>query len=95
MFDFEQVPGHNFPSLNPLGSRHGFCALPIISFFMAAPLAWFGMHKWLQSYTYRIEIQWWVFALAGLLSVLIALLTVGYQSIKAAVANPAKSLRAE
>jgi ABC-type antimicrobial peptide transport system permease subunit len=53
------------------------------------------MYKWLQSYTYRVEIQWWVFALAGLLSVLIALLTISYQSIKAAVANPAKSLRAE
>jgi ABC-type antimicrobial peptide transport system permease subunit len=72
-----------------------FVKLVIISFFIAAPLAWLGMYKWLQSYTYRVEIQWWVFALAGLLSVLIALLTISYQSIKAAVANPAKSLRAE
>jgi ABC-type antimicrobial peptide transport system permease subunit len=72
-----------------------FVKLVIISFSIAAPLAWFGMYKWLQNYTYRIEIQWWVFALAGFLSVLIALLTVSYQSIKAAVANPAKSLRAE
>jgi ABC-type antimicrobial peptide transport system permease subunit len=72
-----------------------FVKLVIISFSIAAPLAWFGMYKWLQNYTYRIEIQWWVFALAGFLSVLIALLTVSYQSIKAAIANPAKSLRAE
>jgi ABC-type antimicrobial peptide transport system permease subunit len=72
-----------------------FVTLVIISFLIAAPLAWFGMYKWLQNYTYRVEIAWWVFALAGFLSVLIALLTVSYQSIKAAVANPAKSLRAE
>jgi putative ABC transport system permease protein len=69
-----------------------FVKLVIISFLIAAPLAWWGMHKWLQNYTYRIGFEWWVFALAGLLSVMIALLTVSYQSIKAAVANPAKSL---
>ena len=72
-----------------------FVTLVIISFLIAVPVAWFGMYKWLQNYTYRIEIEWWVFALAGLLSVLIALATVSYQSIKAAIANPAKSLRAE
>jgi len=72
-----------------------FVKLVIISFFIATPLAWWGMHKWLQSYTYRVDINWWVFALAGFLSVMIALLTVSYQSIKAAVANPAKSLRTE
>jgi ABC-type antimicrobial peptide transport system permease subunit len=53
------------------------------------------MYKWLQDYTYRVSINWWVFAMAGLLSVLIALLTVSYQSIKAAIANPVKSLRTE
>ena len=72
-----------------------FVKLVILSFFIAAPLAWWGMHKWLQSYTYRVSIEWWVFALAGFLSVMIALLTVSYQSIKAAIANPAKSLRTE
>jgi len=72
-----------------------FVKLVIISFLIAAPLAWWGMHKWLQSYTYRVNIEWWVFALAGTLSVTIALLTVSYQSIKAAVANPVKSLRTE
>ena len=72
-----------------------FVKLVIISFFIAAPVAWWGMYKWLQSYTYRVALEWWVFALAGFLSVMIALLTVSYQSIKAAVANPAKSLRAE
>ena len=72
-----------------------FVKLVIISFLLAAPLAWWGMNKWLQSYTYRVGIEWWVFALAGFVSVMIALLTVSYQSIKAAVANPAKSLRTE
>jgi putative ABC transport system permease protein len=72
-----------------------FVKLVIISFFIAAPLAWWGMYKWLQTYTYRVAIEWWVFALAGFLSVMIALLTVSYQSIKAAVANPVKSLRTE
>ena len=72
-----------------------FVKLVIISFLIATPLAWWSMNKWLQSYTYRVDIEWWVFALAGFLSVMIALLTVGYQSIKAAIANPVKSLRAE
>jgi putative ABC transport system permease protein len=53
------------------------------------------MNSWLKNYTYRINVEWWVFVLAGFLSVAIALLTVSYQSIKAAVANPAKSLRTE
>ena len=72
-----------------------FVILVVISFLIAAPLAWWSMYKWLQNYTYRVDIEWWVFALAGFLSVMIALLTVSYQSIKAAVANPVKSLRAE
>jgi putative ABC transport system permease protein len=72
-----------------------FVTLVIISFIIAAPLAYWGMSKWLMDYTYRVGINWWVFALAGFLSVMIALLTVSYQSIKAAVANPVKSLRAE
>jgi putative ABC transport system permease protein len=72
-----------------------FVKLVIISLLIATPVAWWGMDKWLQGYTYRVRIEWWVFVLAGSLSVLIALLTVSYESIKAAVANPAKSLRTE
>jgi ABC-type antimicrobial peptide transport system permease subunit len=53
------------------------------------------MDKWLQSYTYRIDIEWWVFALAGIASIVIAILTVSYQAIKAAIANPVKNLRTE
>jgi len=53
------------------------------------------MHKWLESYAYRINIGWWVFALAGLMAVVIAFATISFQSIKAALMNPVKSLRAE
>lgn len=72
-----------------------FVKLVGISFLIAAPLAWWGMYKWLQNYSYRVDIAWWVFVLAGALSVMIALLTVSYQSIRAAMANPVKSLKAE
>lgn len=72
-----------------------FVKLVLIAFLIATPLAWWGMDKWLQNYSYRVGIEWWVFALAGILSVMIALLTVSYQSIRAALGNPVKSLRAE
>lgn len=72
-----------------------FVKLIVISIVIASPIAWFTMHKWLESYTYRINISWFVFVAAGLLAVVIALITVSFQSIKAAMANPVKSLRAE
>lgn len=72
-----------------------FLKLVLVSVIIASPLAWFVMAKWLQDFVYRIHIQWWVFALSALLAVLIAFLTVAYQSVKAAVANPVKSLRSE
>jgi putative ABC transport system permease protein len=62
---------------------------------IASPVAWYGMNKWLQGFAYRIEISWWMFAVAGLLAVLVALFTVSFQAIKAAIANPVKSLRTE
>ncbi|MEO6819746.1 MAG: ABC transporter permease, partial [Ginsengibacter sp.] len=72
-----------------------FLKLVLISFLIAAPIAWWAMSKWLENYTYRINISWEVYAIAGSLSVLIALLTVSYQAIKAGRANPVKSLRME
>jgi ABC-type antimicrobial peptide transport system permease subunit len=72
-----------------------FLRLVIISFVVASPVAWFFMSKWLENYTYRISVEWWVFAAAGLLSILIALITISFQAIKAAVANPVESLRTE
>lgn len=72
-----------------------FLNLVIISFFIAAPVAWYFMNKWLLDFAYRTNISWWVFAGAGMLAVLIALLTISFQAFKAAVANPVKSLRTE
>lgn len=72
-----------------------FLKLVLVSFILAVPVAWWAMHSWLQDYSFRVDIKWWVFALAGVLSVLIAIITVSYQAIKAAIANPVKSLRTE
>ena len=67
----------------------------MISIIIACPIAWYAMNKWLQNYAYRISISWWVFLLAGLLAILIALLTVSWQSYKAAGKNPVEALRYE
>jgi putative ABC transport system permease protein len=72
-----------------------FVKLVLISFVIAVPLSWYMMQKWLQDYKYRTEITWDVFVMSGLLAVFIALLTVSYQSIRAALANPASNLRSE
>jgi putative ABC transport system permease protein len=72
-----------------------FLKLVLIANLIAWPIAWFAMHKWLQDFAYRISIQWWIFLFAGIISILIAFFTVSFQSIKAAVANPVKSLRSE
>ncbi|APS40266.1 ABC transporter permease [Salegentibacter sp. T436] len=72
-----------------------FIRLILISFIIAFPLGYFLMEQWLQDFAYRIEIKWWVFVLAGILTTLIALLTIGFRSYKAASANPVKSLRTE
>ncbi len=72
-----------------------FLKLVMIAFVIASPIAYYFMDKWLADFAYRITISWWIFALAGVSAVLIALLTVSWQSIKAAVANPVKSLRSE
>jgi putative ABC transport system permease protein len=72
-----------------------FLKLVVISFVIAAPIAWFGMYKWLQNFAYRINLGWWSFVLAGLAAIMIAFITVSFQAIKAAVANPVKSLRTE
>ena len=72
-----------------------FLKLVIISFIIATPIAWYGMSKWLQVFAYRVPISWWMFALAGIMALFIALFTVSFQAIKAAVANPVKSLKTE
>jgi putative ABC transport system permease protein len=72
-----------------------FLQLVIISFFIAAPVAWYFMYGWLKDFAYRISISWWVFIIAGIAALAIALFTVSFQAIKAAFANPVKSLRTE
>jgi putative ABC transport system permease protein len=72
-----------------------FLKLVIIAMLIATPIAWYGMHKWLQAFAYKVDITWWMFALAGVIAVFIALITVSSQAIKAAVANPVRSLKAE
>ena len=72
-----------------------FLKLVLIASLIAFPVAWWAMDKWLQSFAYRINISWWIFAVAGSGALLIALFTVSFQSIKAAIANPVKSLRTE
>ena len=72
-----------------------FIKLVLISVIIASPIAWWLMDKWLQGYNYRISMEWWVFASAGMGAVIIALFTVSFQAIKAALANPVRSLRSE
>jgi len=72
-----------------------FIKLVLIAFLIASPVAWYIMHNWLNDFSYRINISWWIFIAAGFLAVLIALATISFQAIKAAIANPVKSLRTE
>jgi putative ABC transport system permease protein len=72
-----------------------FIILIAIAFTIAAPIAWYYMHQWLQDYVYRINISWWLFAAGGLAAIIIALATISFQAVKAAMANPVRSLRSE
>jgi putative ABC transport system permease protein len=72
-----------------------FLTLIVLAIVIATPVAWYAMSKWLQDFVYRAPIQWWIFALAGLVAIIIAVITISFQSIKAALANPVKSLRSE
>ncbi|MEM9848134.1 MAG: FtsX-like permease family protein, partial [Bacteroidota bacterium] len=89
-----KVLGASVPSIIALLSRD-FLLLVVFAFVIATPIAWYFMNHWLQDFVYRIELQWWMFALAGVAAVGIALLTVSVQSVKAALANPIESLRNE
>lgn len=89
-----KVLGASVRSIVALLSKD-FLILVLISFLLASPIAWFAMNKWLQFYQYRVNISIWVFVIAGGLSAAIAFITVSFQAIKAAIANPVKSLRTE
>ncbi len=89
-----KVMGATVSNIVNLLSRD-FLKLVLVAFIIASPIAWFGMYKWLQNFAYRISLGWWAFALAGLIAIVIAFVTVSLQAIKAAVVNPVKSLRTE
>ncbi|HVZ56467.1 MAG TPA: ABC transporter permease [Chitinophagaceae bacterium] len=89
-----KVLGASVTGLAALLSRE-FLKLVGVSFLIAAPVAWWAMHTWLQDYSYRVPIAWWVFFLAGVLSMVIAIATVSFQAVRAALSNPVKSLRTE
>ena len=89
-----KVLGASIPDITKMLSKD-FLKLVLIAIVVASPLAWWVMNKWLQDFAYRIQISWWVFAAAGAAALVIAMLTVSFQAIKAAIANPVKSLRTE
>ncbi|HUX96646.1 MAG TPA: FtsX-like permease family protein [Bacteroidales bacterium] len=72
-----------------------FIMLVTISYLIATPIAWYSIHKWLQSFAYKTDLSWWIFALAGIIALGIALLTVSWQSWRAATKNPVEALRYE
>jgi putative ABC transport system permease protein len=89
-----KVLGATIPGITLLISKD-FLKLVIVSLVIATPVALWGMNKWLQNFAYRIQMEWWMFAIAGVLAMLIALVTVSFQALRAAIANPVKSLRSE
>ena len=82
-------------ALRNLLKQKGLAFIVVLATFIAAPIAAYFMNDWLQRFAYRIEIQWWMFALTGMIAIVLAFLTVGFQSLKAALANPSDSLKAE
>lgn len=89
-----KVLGASVNSIIAMFSRE-FVQLVLVSFIIAAPIAWYLMYNWLQSFAYSISLAWWIFALTGISALIIALLTVSFQTMRAALRNPVKSLRAE
>lgn len=89
-----KVLGASVAELTSMLSKD-FARLVLIAFVIAIPIGWLVMHHWLQNFAYRVELSWWRFVLAGIITLLVALLTVSYQAILAALANPVKSLRNE
>lgn len=89
-----KVLGASITSITTLLSKD-FIKLVIISIVIASPVAWILMSRWLREFSYRIEISWWIFASAGIIAIVLALATISFQAIKAAVANPVRSLRTE
>ncbi len=93
-FGIRKVLGASPVTLFNLLSKE-FLLLVLIALIIASPLAWMFMHNWLQDYAYKIDLSWWMFVIAGITAIIIALITVSFQAIKTSLANPVKSLRTE
>lgn len=93
-FGIRKVLGASVSSLFTLLSKD-YLILVSVAFVVASPLAYFAMHKWLQNFAYRTDLPWWIFLIAGVLALAIALITVSFQAVRAATANPIRSLRSE
>lgn len=89
-----KVLGANIGSIVGLLSRD-FIKLVLIAIVLATPVAWYGMNKWLEGFAYQVPVHWWVFLIAGVLAVIVALVTISFQAVKAAMMNPVKSLKSE
>jgi putative ABC transport system permease protein len=89
-----KVLGASVPNVITLLSKD-FLSLVIVASIIAFPIAWWVMNQWLQDFVYRVSIGWWIFLIAGIIAVIISLLTVSFLAVKAAVANPVNSLRSE
>jgi putative ABC transport system permease protein len=89
-----KVLGASVPGIVGMLSKD-FLKHVLIATIIAWPLAWFCINKWLQDFAYRVNISWWVFAIAGIAAILIALITISFQAIRAATSNPVQSLRTE
>ena len=89
-----KILGASMTSLFGLLSKE-LLVLVTIALLIASPLAWFTINNWLAGYAYRIDLAWWMFVLAGVLAILIALVTISFQTLKTLLENPVKSLKAE
>jgi putative ABC transport system permease protein len=89
-----KVLGANMSTIIRMLSKD-FIKLVLIAILIASPLAWLLIQKWLQGFAYRENIQWWILALAGLIAIIIAFITISFQSVKASMTNPVDSLRSE
>ena len=89
-----KVLGASISSVTSLLAKD-FVVLVLVAFLISAPISWYFLDKWLQNFVYRTELSWWIFPLGGMVTLLIALLTVGIQTVRAALANPVRALRSE
>ena len=93
-FSIRKVLGAGLTNIVALQCKD-FLVLILIALVIASPVAWYFMNQWLHNFAYRVHISWWIFVLAGASAILIALITVSYQALHAALANPLKNLRSE